>query len=301
MEKPRFNRVIDYCTRLVRQHPQKRLPPVRTIAHTCGVSLKTAHDALGSLKEKGIVSARWGDGYFSATYSLPGTDNAARPTPKHKTEELVRRVQGDILNQTFPRGSRLPALKILQDRYQVSYPTIRKALQILVQKGELRQHKKQYLVACRLSPRPWRLKVLIITAADRMGTLNIQSEQEQSFFRAIWSESMRRKLDCSFVGLHEDGAFPRLIDPHSGKEMVNCKPEGCVGYVVIARHLQDYRRCLDLLAPKNLPVAVWFDAPGDENRSSFRGNVTLFEVGFSTQAGRHTARHLIERGHRRIA
>ncbi len=300
-KKPRFNRVIEYCTRWIELQPETKLPPVRVIAKTCGVSLKTAHDALCSLKEQGIITARWGDGYFSADFSLPGTGSSPPQAPKHKTQELLRRVRGDILNQTFARGSRLPALKILQDRYQVSYPTIKKVLQILVQQGELKQNKKQYLVACRFSPRPWRLKVLIITAADRMGTLNIQSEQEQSFFRAIWSESMRRKLDCSFVGLHEDGAFPSLIDPHTGKEMVSCKPDGCAGYVVIARHLQDYRRCLDLLALKNLPVAVWYDAPKDESISSPGGKVTLFEVGFSTQAGSHTARHLIERGHRRIA
>ncbi|MFP4418505.1 MAG: substrate-binding domain-containing protein [Chitinispirillaceae bacterium] len=301
MRRPKYDTVIDFCIRLLHQDPRRKLPPLRILAKECDVSLKTAHDALTSLKQRGIITARWGDGYYSSEHLSSVQRYRDSRHRKHKIDGLIAHIKADLDDNKFPRGSILPALKVLQDHYQVSYPTIKKVLERLVCTGELRRHGKGYRVPYRISPKPWRLRLLIITASDKMGKLNIQSEQEQTFFRMISAETMNRKLDCSFAGLNEDGFFPVLIEPDTGREIVSDSSEGLIGYVVLARHLKNLGGCLELLTPKQLPIAVWGDEEEIFSHHRKNSRVTFFTIGYSVDAGVKVARHLIGLGHKKVA
>ena len=52
-----------------------------------------------------------------------------------KYQEIFNDLQEKIINGTYPAGALLPTEKMLQDQYQVSRDTARKALRLLTEKG----------------------------------------------------------------------------------------------------------------------------------------------------------------------
>lgn len=109
------------------------------------VSIKTVHDAVNKLEEKGILLSRRGR-YGTVIVKMPYEAGNLQPMNERsifaKAENAVyyrwEKIQNkisDMIKEEYETGMKLPSMETLSKRFDVSTNTIRKALKILNKKG----------------------------------------------------------------------------------------------------------------------------------------------------------------------
>ncbi|MDO5576194.1 MAG: GntR family transcriptional regulator, partial [Fibrobacter sp.] len=121
-----------------------KLPSVRELAVQCSVSPLTVLRAIGILKNEGLVKGEWG----RANYIDRGENVLPDRNRVNKAagiaQNAVLSIRKDIVDGKYPVHLPLPSIKQLTSRYSVSYPTIKKALGILVQKRVIKRNGSRY-------------------------------------------------------------------------------------------------------------------------------------------------------------
>lgn len=105
---PLADQVCDALVQLMglQWHPLDRLPSVRHLAKSAGISVWTAHEAYQRLVARGVITARPGLGYFAAK-SPTGTDALAGATeapPRFRPDDAV----GFVRSSVDPSSHALP-------------------------------------------------------------------------------------------------------------------------------------------------------------------------------------------------
>ena len=106
------------------------------------VSVKTVHDAVNSLEEKGILLSRRGR-YGTVIAQMPNEAAIFQPMRERsifaKADDAIfyrwENALIKMIKEEFEPGMKLPSMDILSEKFDVSTNTIRKALRMLSNKG----------------------------------------------------------------------------------------------------------------------------------------------------------------------
>ena len=131
------------------------LPSIRRLARNADVSFVTMWKAIGQLREAGgigpfsagrpaIQGPAAGADLFSFDKGMAGSDSD-RDYPGALWLKLKAQIRKDILTGRFAPGEALPFIKELQYRYDVSFATIKKALESLESDDTIRSRERDTL------------------------------------------------------------------------------------------------------------------------------------------------------------
>ncbi len=158
-KKPGMQKAIDFIMHgIVSKKLGRKLPPIKSLAKAADVSFVTMWKAIDLLRSQGIISrSRQGIG-STVRAKLPKSmkDALAETVPTDNYQgieqsellwqKMLSQFKQDILTGRFHPGQLLPSCKELQGIYNVSYPTLRKALGELSSQGMIKAHQRGYMV-----------------------------------------------------------------------------------------------------------------------------------------------------------
>ena len=301
----------DLVTTWRASHPAARLPGVRALARSAGVSHVTLLRALRQLSGQGLVDIVPAQGIWPAG-TRPRRDPMASVTPPAgaKWQDLAGHIGGELLTGTYPAGRALPSLKALRRRYGVSYETLVKALRVLVADGTLASYGASYRVPALAAARhrtegegnaaARRVRAVFITGGERPWPVTSDDKRFDALLRALETECALADLELQRVCyserregfVTEDGVGPRL--PGS--------QEWTLGYLVFRSGIGDGSPLLGQLLPFGKPVAVLTTGlPLAVPALKGSALVKTFETGPGPGPGRDMGRYLLSLGHRRVA
>jgi DNA-binding transcriptional regulator YhcF (GntR family) len=279
---------------------RERMDTVKELAARAGVGVVSMSQAVSDMCSRGLLFARRGKGIF-----VPGEGIEEPGAPAHRTssraEAVCIAVQNDIINGYLRRGELFPSSKALCERYGVCYHTLGKALDRLVEKGEVERYKKGYRPVA--FPSAGTASTLILIAsADNEGNLMQHSHRAPELLHTLERECARLSLILEILP-----ANMSLRDhPENVVASVNSiGTENVLGFIMlasgvpeefladIATRLRVFERPISLLAGTGEDV---FPAPIQSNP----GLVT-FAPPVSSVIGEKMGNYLLEQGHRRIA
>ena len=133
----------DYITK--NMHKGDKLLTRFELSKILNVSVKTVHDAVNSLEEKGILLSRRGR-YGTVIEQMPNDAAIFQPMRERsifaKADDAIfyrwEKIENAIvkmIKEEFEPGMKLPSMDILSEKFDVSTNTIRKALRMLSNKG----------------------------------------------------------------------------------------------------------------------------------------------------------------------
>jgi hypothetical protein len=211
-------------------------------------------------------------------------------------------IRHDIIGGYWTPGAPLHSLKQLQQRYSVSYPTLRKALDSLCAEGVLIPKGRGFGVPQLRSSR-FHSSILLVAPGDRSGKILAVTPRREEIYRSIEQECTRAHLELEKCLYIIEGGKIRYADGH-GRPMNDITAGGrTIGCIYAVAGAGDYTvPLLERLGALSIPVAV-LDNSGEHllPRSLISHPlIRVFPLGLSTAPGHFLARHLTALGHRKI-
>lgn len=295
--------------RMSRRASSPRLPSIRRMAETAGVSRGTMQKTIGILARRGLLSAKPGVGTV-AVRPADIVPDAGPPSESHpglrKWERVRNRLAGDLLGGAHGPGEPLPEMVELCSRYGVGYRTMVKILTSLIEGGALERHDR----TVRVPPLPRRSGVgclALITGTIQSKNPILDSPRAAELFHCLEGECA--KINVRITPLIFDSETQMLADL-SGKRMnvqnlANAMPLlGTIVQPVLMTSHETTTRLLETLLRLGLPLAA-LDEVGNmrtlpqplERNPAFK----KFPLGSTENPGREVGRYLLRMGHRRVA
>jgi DNA-binding transcriptional regulator YhcF (GntR family) len=284
-------------------------PSIRQLARNADVSFVTMWKALSQLKTirgtdlhrtDGPACAPAGSEDLSSLGARAAAADVRSEYPGSVWLKLKATIQKDILTGRFAPGETLPFLKELQYRYDVSFATLKKALESLEADDLIRAKGKGFVVPS-------------LTSADRNDRIvaigcgwedaKIWSDhQDKLCFRLLEAECIQKKIGLDIaVYFHQNG---RLRYIHSAtRQPYNLKSDALLGIAYIVANLEiDPADILKELAACDKPIAVLDVVGGWKVPDSLRRHrsIRFFTVTASLHPARQIARYLLNLGHTRV-
>ncbi|HNY31531.1 MAG TPA: GntR family transcriptional regulator [Fibrobacteria bacterium] len=279
------NQVLERLRKLSDRLPCQRLPPLRSLAASWGVSLATVQVAVADAVREGWLSTRRGSGVWAGAVPFPEAGPVDRMDAHRLAEVIARQIHEGKFAQEHP----LPAPKDWAKLHGLHPVTVRKALGMLLAKGLVERRGRSWWLGRPLARRPHRNPVLLcIGAAETPGRMRIDSDREWDFWRELQSEAIR------------SGLSPRLI-PWAGA--LPEPDESVFGAVVSTWHLPENPEVLDTLQRLKLPTAVWVAAEDSLPGARFRQarGMWFHDLAHGRGAGETMGAYLAGLGHRKVA
>jgi len=224
---------------LAKSNGGNRLPSVRGLAATWGVSSRTAQLAIQEAVAQGWIETRRGAGIWPRGF-VPVAPPIPDRTDARRIAEILR---SEILSGQFASDQFLPSPKDCSKKFGVHPATVRKSfgqllsMELVVRKG------RSWAVRIPSAKRPpASLVLLCIGAADEQGRLRISSDREWDFWREIQQEALRCGLEPKIVPIGNH--LPELDGP-------------IFGAVVSNWHMTESGPLLDKLQRMRIPTAFW--------------------------------------------
>lgn len=263
----------------------RRLPTIRALAATWGISPRTVQLAVHEAVRQGWLETRPGSGIWPRG----ARPHQAPPAPRMDAERLAESIATGIQTGELAADGPLPAPKDYAKLHGIHPSTVRKAFAQLLARGLVERQGRSWRVSrprVRVaSPAP---VMWCIGAADADGNLRMESDREWDFWRGIQAEAIRCGLRPRLVPWR--GALPKAA-------------EEVLGAVVSTWHMIDSSQLLDALLRARLPAAVWAanheGLPGKRYRLA-RG-MWFHELAFGRGAGLVMAKYLAGLGHAKVA
>lgn len=262
-----------------------RLPSIRAMAATWGVSPRTVQLAVHRAVEEGLLETRPGSGIWPKGH-LP---KSAPPVPKLNASRLAQHIAEEIRSGKHESNRPFPSPKDLAKQTNTHPATVRKAFGIL-----------ETQALAQRQGRIWKVKipqgagasaksvVLCIGAADPSGNLRIESDREWDFWREIQMEAIR----C--------GLRPRLV-PWDGTPLP--LDESCLGSIVTNWHMTNFEPLLEEHRRAKIPVAAWTATEDFLPIRSYQDvrRIWFHNLAHGREAGVSMGQFLSPLGHRKIA
>jgi DNA-binding FadR family transcriptional regulator/DNA-binding LacI/PurR family transcriptional regulator len=295
---PGLDRALAYLKSEIEDKPREpgsRVPTVRMLSRAAGVATHTMCEALRQLEKRGLVHTIPKRG----TYYQKPPEAPSQASAEEKWEQLSSRIERDILAGHYRPGSALPQQRELQGHYGVSYPTMRKALDILERKGVLFAFKRGFRVAPARKV-AGRASLICIGLGDETGRLLTQNPRFQEFVFALQNASALNQIKLNLIGHHPRLGLASLFDRIESLRSQNA----VIGFVMWNSHLPlpSFLKALAYVKAFGQPVAIM----DEKNNLDFDqpllndGPVRAFTIA-GISAGRQIARYLLGMGHRQLA
>jgi DNA-binding transcriptional regulator YhcF (GntR family) len=280
-----------------------RLPTVQKLAKMACVAPRTMWKAVATMREHGVLLARPRSG-IRVTGRLGEDERPADRRAGPKWERLYAQLKSDIVTGRYKAAAPLPAPKALCVSYGVVHPTMKKALDRLVQDHAITPSRRSYKIVTVLSPAR-RNTIVLVGQGDSFGDLDMSLGRNSERLRLLESECARAGIRLltrtgywtgpSMAGLDN---IERLIGDPASRSAI-------LGFMVWSTSLPDkfMKDLLGLMSTTRKPVAV-LDERGDVSFGGMIGKnprARVFEVALGAEPGRQTARYLLSLGHRKLA
>jgi DNA-binding FadR family transcriptional regulator len=293
-----------------------RLPTITELALAAHVSRSAMHRAVRELQSQGVLQARHRSGITlpAAPASAPpaGAPSAGLSEPpalqSRRLVNLRERIETDIVQGRYQTAHMLPGAKELTAIYGASYPTIRKALNVMASAGSVEHWKRGFRPAVHQASAHRNTIVLVVRGIDGTGdseSIGAWTPRNSEQFQALGLECGRANLDIDFavyrfvdrILLGADGGRRLTLAPQ--------KRDRTLGFMVWTQGLTklDLPDFVGDLSRHRLPVAI-LDVNG---QNDFRpllhagSLVRLFPLGITPRCGSAVARYLRGLGHEHIA
>jgi DNA-binding LacI/PurR family transcriptional regulator len=279
-----------------------KLPGIRWLAKSAGVSKDTMWKAVRHMREKGLIVVAPKKGI-----ALAGSSDRPMPGPPPETlrpwQRVHRALVQDIIDSRFAPDHRLPTLKELEKLYSASAPTLQKAIAAGLRQGYLAAHKRGYRVReSTAAASTFRILILIYFEPILGGRFFITPRDEE-FIRAIERECPRRNISFDIQGYTRKSGRFYFVDRQRGRNR-RLSTEQYFGFCILGNiesFLAEYLSPI-LLAVHgvNKPIAV-IDADHTQERAFDNPMVRIFALDTTSESpGRTIGRRLQMNGHRRI-
>ncbi len=292
----------------------RRLPRLTDMAAAAGVSHVTMLRALRPYKDARLIHSRRGSGFSVADTTQPsdiahierayGSPPGERPQRNSISARLTPRIRDDILRGVFRSNAPLPRPKELLRRYRVNYRTLRRALTALVETGLLEKEGRGYRTASFSSPAP-DAAIVLVARGRPSGGLYPLSPRTTGNLRFLENACAAAGVRLIVTEVNDNGIGTVSGDGHHVPLEHIVREHAVIGFIVWTMGLTVYdpRGIIRHLYMFDKPLAV-FDEGDDIDLPTLRRSRCAprrFYLAASLHAGRQTARHLIQLGHRRLA
>ncbi len=286
--------------------PAGILPSVKSLAASEGISLVTMWKALQVLKQENILSGKRGTPLTInvGTDSLPQPLHTnAFPQPKLKWKHLCATMKRDLLSGVYRPGQSMPSVKELQNRYEVSYPTLHKALLCLMQEGIVQSSTTGYRAMPLESKKSSGSHVVLITRAETLahhysGVLFLE-------FLSRFEDACRvANIGLEIISYHMENGMPQFTSRTTGKIVLLRDQTDTLGFLYAPQSYWGEQEIIaQELAFATVPIAI-FDDSGEWEYSSTliaKRHIRFFRVGQSGHPAKTVARYLLSLHHHHAA
>ncbi len=289
-----------------------RLPPIRVLAKQAQVSAAAMCSALGVLRTEGLLSVVRNRGTY---FGKPPSQNGGI-TPiffeSQRWQRLKTQIEKDIFNGQFTSGEALPSLRDLQKTYDVSFKTLRKAMEAISAEGVVVPHKKTYMV-----PHLTRAHgtLVFVGAPEAASKISFGGYPVTEFLSALRRECGKSLINVVLISFDPDrrkSVFENQLSVLHDKHSV-------IGYILWTSMLPELKldQALQAIQDKSRPalkkdnlekpIAV-IDTTWDmQVTNSLRRQADMAGMAFrifmvaGQLAGRRVGQYLLKHGHRKIA
>jgi DNA-binding LacI/PurR family transcriptional regulator/DNA-binding transcriptional regulator YhcF (GntR family) len=298
---PAISQALEFLEKLVSTTPPAtRLPGYRRIAADAKVSFNTMRKAIDIVRGEGRIKVVLGQGITTA--GSPSI-SPSHPAQNRKWQLLSNMIRNEMLLGQFDPHRPLPQLKQLQQRYSVSFITIKRALDALVNEGTLESCKSSYWTAkaAITSPGLTSGKIIFISHGAIHERLVYSDPRIPDLLRAMEFECSMAGLKLEMIGYSDVGDKPQFIIA-SGERVALDFQKRVLGYMLFVSDISDPQDLLRYLNSSGKPISILsgnraFSLPAIKYSSQIR----LFLVGDTAACGFDIGRYLIQLGHRRVA
>ncbi|HEX2955400.1 MAG TPA: substrate-binding domain-containing protein [Chitinispirillaceae bacterium] len=298
--KPATLKATEYIESLLNRTDISVLPSIREMAGVCGVSAATVWKIVSKLQKENRLVSHWGN-EIRVGRDLQDQKNSYKRQQRDKWEEIRELCKKEFLSGNIKAGTALPSIKELEKRYQASYLTIKKVLDAFVSSGKIEADGRTYRIAGSRLSRQWRPVIIVICAGNHPGIPKIITERERDFYQSLTIEISRSQLELRYM-IYQDWDGEPVF--YSTEKCLHTRPpedDSVFGYIVLSWHMKDLQECLFKLNHVNKPVAVWLESDYQNVIDNAGNNQRFFNVGYTANAGKDMAEHLLRLGHREIA
>ena len=312
---PAMQKALDLLDGLIRSDEARstgRLPPIKKLAKQAGVSLVTMWKAASILKEQDKIDLFPGQGITVKIGRLDSaqafSDEQIRQAHKelsslHTWTRVKAEIEKCILNGMFARGSLLPGMKELQQQFGTSFPTLKKALNRMLEDGIIVARKRRFAVPS-LAQKESDLRIIILKPKDLWGKSLFHETAYDSLLKFFEIECSRIRIKLEILDYRmSDGAFE--LTPLGSESAVSFpSSQDIQGYCFLHQlnetaHIEIMRQ----IAATGKPAAI-FDTTEDAVTVQYckpgkRHHIFTVTSGF--QSGLQAALCLLERAHKKIA
>lgn len=280
-----------------------RLPSVRKLAALCSVSPVTVLRAIEILKNEGLVKGWWGKGNYidSGEKTLPGKNSGN--TVSGIAQRAVLAIRKDIVDGKYPVHLPLPSIKQLISCYNVSYPTIKKALGILTENDVIRRSgSKYYLFTNQAKPCS---RIAIVAFGLARNSVKIETEREQNFYRLLSAAAAGQNVILETICCNDYLDEPQFYTPDDSSLASFLKSKSIVGIILSSYHMKDSAECLRKLLTLDIPISAWVEDHRILKMVDYSGagkiKLSFNDSSYSPLPGYDVGRYLIDKGHKNIA
>lgn len=275
-----------------------RLPSVRTIMKTYGVSSGTVQSALGQLAQDNVICKVQGKGCFWGNIPMPSNI----PTVRLSTmEKLSQKFDRDLESGNIKLSQPLPQSKELSIRYDVSQNTLRKFLNEKVESGVLTKSGRHYSFKRKDEGKQSQClsQVVFVTRCNSWGGFTAESERELDFLRFVYKTAGNNHYKLILLGYNEETSalFDRSGNPCRIQDFPNA-----VGIIISTLLVQKFKPLLEYFTNTKIPVAVWWEHPEETVPKQFikKDNWVFFNSTFGKKPGLELGRFLKSRGYAEV-
>lgn len=293
-----------------RRQGDAKLPGIRALASSAGVSVATMARAVAQLVSRGVLKSVPRSGIRLVGSARPrGVRSTAPPPARDRYHAVLARVKDDMLRGRYGVRRLFPTIKEFCHRYGVSRQTAVRVLRVLVDDGVLVVTGRSYALAATTVSMARPLKVVYICRSNRgQETVAPTGANMPERLQALESmlEQMGLRLEICFTRYLEQ---KQVIDRDWGQlSAARARQEGIAGFVV-ERTAADalFVPLIESLARLRLPIVVMdnhppYTPPGQVlDPVVGQARVALVHYCLDREMGRDVARYALAMGHRHIA
>lgn len=306
---PILTETVKKIRTLIERNKREKLPSVRVLSLQLGVSLLTIHRALAILKKEGAVESRWGKGYYIPNKSLQKEVNndASKDTnclKVNKVKKTILTIKNDIIEGKYQTHQPLPSLKNLIAYYNVSYPTLKKALNSLVEENIIIQKGSRYYFFT--NQNRIMAKIIVVAFGTERNSIKIVTEREQNFYRLLSRLAIDNNIFLETVCYNDYLDEPHFYTPNDTNILDYMNNDNINGIILSTYHMKDSVECLRKLLTFNIPISVWVEDHRmvkmiDRYTTNYQRKLCFFDSSYSIQPGFEVGKYLIGKGHKNIA
>lgn len=306
-KRPGILRAQSYVLALKKEYHHKTLPSIRSLAIMADVSFVTMWKALHSLAESEVLISDAKGMYcfngINKQYKESSTisNELIVSDEKNIWQTITEKLYRDIVTGRFSRSDKLPSCKELQLYYKVSFTTLKKSLNCLVNEKIIESRSNSYYIPS-LTGKTSHARLVAIGSGWEDGKILVD-HQDKNYFRILESECIRNNIQLDVVVYYKKNDRLQFVSAASQKKY-DLADRAIIGYVFIVANLESTpEEVLERLARMRRNVAVLDVVGGWKVPRCAQGNrfIQIFTATASVMPAKRVAQYLLTHGHYTIA